>query len=45
MSGYLSLRDEIEALGFFYVQKPFRMTDMADLVSRLLARDKRCHER
>jgi DNA-binding response OmpR family regulator len=39
MSGYLTARDEIEPLGFLYVQKPFRVTEMVDLVRRLLARD------
>ena len=41
MSGYFTARDEIERLGFCYMQKPFRMSEMADLVSRLLARDPR----
>jgi two-component system, OmpR family, alkaline phosphatase synthesis response regulator PhoP len=39
MSGYLTVRDEIEGLGFNYVQKPFSMLDMVELVSRLLTRE------
>ncbi len=39
MSGYLDVRDEIELLGFYYVQKPFGLSEMLDLVSRLIARD------
>ncbi|HEY2541202.1 MAG TPA: response regulator [Stellaceae bacterium] len=39
MSGYLDVRDEIELLGFYYVQKPFGLSEMLDLVSRLVARD------
>ena len=38
MSGYLDVRDEIELLGFYYVQKPFGLSEMLDLVSRLVAR-------
>ena len=39
MSGYLDVRDEIERLGFYYVQKPFGLSEMLDLVGRLVARD------
>ena len=39
MSGYLDVRDEIELLGFYYLQKPFGLSEMLDLVSRLIARD------
>jgi DNA-binding response OmpR family regulator len=39
MSGYLDVRDEIELLGFYYVQKPFGLSEMLDLVIRLVARD------
>ena len=39
MSGYLDVRDEIELLGFYYVQKPFGLSEMLDLVSRLVALD------
>ena len=39
MSGYFDVRAEIERLGFFYVQKPFSLSEMLDLVSRLVARD------
>jgi two-component system, OmpR family, alkaline phosphatase synthesis response regulator PhoP len=39
ISGYLDVRDEVESLGFYYVQKPFSLSEMVNLVSRLVSRD------
>ena len=36
MSGYLTVRDEIEPLGLRYLQKPFSLAEMLDLVSQLV---------
>jgi DNA-binding response OmpR family regulator len=41
MSGYLDVRDEVENLGFYYVQKPFSLSEMINLVRRLVASDPR----
>ena len=38
MSGH-DVRDEVECLGFAYLQKPFGLADTADLISGLLTRD------
>ncbi len=37
MSGYLHVREEIEPLGFSYLQKPFHLSEMLALVERLVA--------
>ena len=39
MSGYLDVRDEIEPLGFQYLQKPFSFAEILDLVVRLIPHD------
>ncbi len=39
MSGHLTVQDEVECLGFSYVQKPFSFPDMLALVARLLRRE------
>jgi two-component system, OmpR family, response regulator VicR len=36
MSGYLDVREVIEPLGFSFLQKPFRLAEMLDLVARLI---------
>lgn len=38
MSGYFNVQDEVERLGFCYLQKPFGLSEMLDLVSRLVPR-------
>jgi DNA-binding response OmpR family regulator len=38
MSGYFTVRDEVERLGFCYLQKPFGLSEILDLVSRLVSR-------
>ena len=39
MSGYLDVRDEIEPLGFQYLQKPFSVAEILDLVVRFIPHD------
>jgi two-component system, OmpR family, alkaline phosphatase synthesis response regulator PhoP len=39
MSGYFGIREEVEQLGFHYLQKPFGLSEVIDLVSRLVPRD------
>jgi DNA-binding response OmpR family regulator len=39
MSGYFNVQDEVERLGFSYLQKPFGTSQMLDLVCQLLPRD------
>lgn len=36
MSGYLTVRDEIMPLGFSFLQKPFNLADLSDLINRLI---------
>ncbi len=39
MSGYLNIRDEMEPLGFYYLQKPFSLAEMLNLVVRCIPHD------
>lgn len=39
LSGYLNVRDEIEPLGFSFLQKPLRLSEMLALAARLLPHD------
>ena len=39
MSGYFDVCDEVESLQFAYVQKPFPLSQMTELVKQLLSRD------
>ena len=43
MSGYLNVRDEIEHLGFCYLQKPFSLSELDALVAYFLACDPPSH--
>ncbi len=39
MSGYLNVREEVEPLGFSFLQKPFRIAEMLDLVAHFIPGD------
>lgn len=40
MSGYLDVRDQVERLKFTYLQKPFHLSEIIELVERLVRRDR-----